>query len=312
MRLQSTPSTAPPCRLSQGLPCADGYTPRVVLAVAALGYQVPHADFTGQVHSVFARACNLESGDTLLTLVAPHACNGPTTLRLAVGAPHDLRDLFDVGESFYCRQRRLRTGRTELRLEHAGVWRPTLADPQLAPAQIDSRLRGTAQWLVRRHRAHSSIIDREAAAVVAELGAACRALDVDRAVRLVEALIGWGEGLTPAGDGFLVGLLAGLDAFVQVDERRHGFRAAMLAAIARGTPRTTPIAAHYLRLAAGGHFTEPLVDARDGLLCEPRQALVDAALCRALAVGATSGADTVSGLLAGLSAWLPLACAAAR
>ena len=79
-----------------------------------------------------------------------------------------------------------------------------------------------------------------------------------------------------------------------------------MAAIARGTTRTTPIAAHYLRLAAGGHFTEPLVDARDGLLCELRPAWVDAALARALAVGATSGADTVRGLLAGLRVWLPL------
>jgi len=310
MRLQSIPSAAPTCRLGQGLPCAAGYPPRVVLDVAALGYQVPHADFTGRVHSVFAQACNLASGDLLLTLVTPHAGNGPTTLRLAVGTPHDLRDLFDVGDLFHCRQRRLRTAHTELHLQHAGVWRPTVANSQLAPAQIDSRLRSAAALLARRHSAHSSVIEREAATLVADLGDACRVLDIDLAVRLAEALIGWGEGLTPAGDDFLVGLLAGLGAFVQVDERRHGFRAALVAAIARGTARTTPIAAHYLRLAAGGHFTEPLVDARDGLLCEPRPAVVDAALGRALAVGATSGTDTVSGLLAGLCAWLPLTRAA--
>jgi hypothetical protein len=281
-----------------------------VLAVAALGYQVPQADFTGRVHSVFAQACNLESGDTLFTLVAPHAGNGPTTLRLAVGTPHDLRDLFDVGELFHCRQRRLRTGQTELRLQHASVWRPAVASSPLSPAQIDGRLHSAAVLLARRHGAQSSVIGREAATLVAALGQACRALDIDLAVHLAEALIGWGEGLTPAGDDFLVGLLAGLDAFAQADERRHAFRAALVAAIARGLPRTTPIAAHYLRLAAGGHFTEPLLDARDGLLCEPRQAWVDAALGRVLAVGATSGADTVGGLLAGLCAWLPLTRAA--
>jgi Protein of unknown function (DUF2877) len=305
MRLQPMPSAAPTCRSSPGLPCAAGYPPRVVLAVAALGYQVPQADFTGRVHSVFAQACNLASGDTLFTLVPPHAGNGPSTLRLAVGAPHDLRDLFDVGEPFSCRQRRLRTGHTELRLQHAAVWRPTVATAQLAPAQIDSRLRRAAALLARRHGARMSVIEREAATLVAELSGACRALDIDLAMRSADALIGWGEGLTPAGDDFLVGLLAGLGAFVQLDERRPGFLAGLGAAIARGTARTTPIAAHYLRLAAGGHFTEPLVDARDGLLCEPRPAWVDAALGRALAVGATSGADTVSGLLAGLCAWLP-------
>lgn len=306
MRLQSIPSAVPTCRSSPGLHCAVGRPPHIVLAVATLGYQVPQADFRGRVHSVFAQACNLACGDALFTLVAAHAGNGPTTLRLAVGAPHDLRDLFDVGELFHCRQRRLRTGHTELRLQQAGVWQPTVALSQLAPAQIDSRLRSAAALLARRRSTHASVIEREAATLVAELGDACRVLDIDLAMRLAESLIGWGEGLTPAGDDFLVGLLAGLGAFVQVDERRHAFRAALVAAIARGTLRTTPIAAHYLRLAAGGHFTEPLVDARDGLLCEPRQALVDAALDRALTVGATSGADTVSGLLAGLCAWLPL------
>jgi hypothetical protein len=281
-----------------------------VLAVAAQGYQVPQADFTGHVHSVFAQACNLASGDTLFTLVTPHAGNGPTTIRLAVGTPHDLRDLFDVGELFHCRQRRLRTGQTELRLQHARVWRPAVGTSRLAPAQIEGRLHDAAAMLARRHGAHSSVIGREAATLVTALGQACRALDVDLAVHLAEALIGWGEGLTPAGDDFLVGLLAGLDAFAQADERRGAFRAALVDAIARGLPRTTPIAAHYLRLAAGGHFIEPLLDARDDLLCEPRQAWVDAALGRALAVGATSGADTVGGLLAGLCAWLPLTRAA--
>jgi Protein of unknown function (DUF2877) len=276
-----------------------------VLGVAALGYLVPGADFTGRVHSVFAQACNLESGDALLTLVAPHAGNGPTTLRLAFGAPRDLRDLFDVGAPFHCHQRRLRTGRSELCLLHAGVWRPGLANALLAPAQIDIRLRGAAELLARRHPAHSSVIDREAAAVAAELRAACCALDIGQAVRSVDLLIGWGEGLTPAGDDFLIGLLAGLDALVRFDEPRRRFRTALAAAVVRATPRTTSIAAHYLRLAAGGHLTEPLVDARNALLCEPRQALVDAALWRALAIGATSGADTVSGLLAGLTAWLP-------
>ena len=119
-----------------------------------------------------------------------------------------------------------------------------------------------------------------------------------------------GEGLTPAGDDFLVGLLAGLGALVQVDERRHAFRAALEAAIAQGTPPRRRSPRTIFGSLAGGHFAEPLVDARDGLLCEPRQAWVDGGAGRALTVGATSGADTVRGLLAGLCAWLPLTRAA--
>jgi hypothetical protein len=43
---------------------------------------------------------------------------------------------------------------------------------------------------------------------------------------------------------------------------------------------------------------------RHALLCEGDREAIDAALRSALAVGATSGADTVCGLLAGLWAWL--------
>ena len=50
---------------------------------------------------------------------------------------------------------------------------------------------------------------------------ACRALDRERAARRIERLVGWGEGLTPAGDDFLIGLLAGLDALVHGEPRRR-------------------------------------------------------------------------------------------
>jgi hypothetical protein len=142
---------------------------------------------------------------------------------------------------------------------------------------------------------------------VAALSDACRAFDGVQALRQVERLIGWGEGLTPAGDDFLVGLIAGLDASASADERRCAFRRVLAAALIGGTQRTTPIAAHYLGLAAGGHYAEPLIRLRHALLCEDDDRAVDAALRSALAVGATSGADTVSGLLAGLLAWLPAA-----
>ena len=79
----------------------------------------------------------------------------------------------------------------------------------------------------------------------------------------------------------------------------------MAGAVEARISRTTPIAAHYLRLASAGHYAAPLLGLRAALLCEDDTSVVDAALLRALAVGATSGADTVSGLLSGLRAWLP-------
>jgi hypothetical protein len=278
---------------------------RTMLAVGSIGTLVPRADFAGRVHSVFARACNLAANDTLLTLSAFDAGDGPATLRLARGAVDDLRGLFDGGERFVCRDGWARSSRAEFCLLHASVWRPAEPGALLPPARIDAHLRNAQLRLAQRRRTHTSMIDREGAAVVAALRDACCALDSEQAARQVDRLIGWGEGLTPAGDDFLIGLLAGLDALMHDDQRRRRFRSGLAAVIAGRTQRTTPIAAHYLRLAAGGHFIEPLIAVRNALLAEDCSAVVDAALQRALAVGATSGADTVSGLLAGLFVWLP-------
>jgi hypothetical protein len=274
------------------------------LAAESIGYLVPHNDFTGRIHSVFAGACNIACDDTLLTLCAVGGGRGPTTLTLATRAP-DLRELFDVDEAVHCRDGRMRSGRAELRLAGAAVWRPLEPGVLLPRARIEARLSAVALAVTQRRR-NSSVIDREGNALASAVHDACRALDLQRATPEVERLVGWGEGLTPAGDDFLIGLLAGLDAFVRAAPRVR-FRRSLADLIGSLTLRTTPIAAHYLRLAAGGHYTEPLTGLRRALLCEDDDAAVDAALHSALAVGATSGADTVSGLSAGLSAWLPSA-----
>ena len=293
-------------------PYAQANGGRVVLAVESIGYLVPATEFAGRVHSAFARACNLACNDTLLTLCAPGAGDGPTTLRLACGAPDDLRDLFDVGERIHCRQGRATTRRAQLRLADASVWRPADPGPPLPSSRIEAHLRNAHVRLAQRRGTHPSVIDAEGAPLAAALRDACRALDGEQAARQVDRLIGWGEGLTPAGDDLLIGLLAGLDAQVRGDEARRRFHGWLAALLASRTERTTPIAAHYLRLAANGHYTEPLIRLRTALLCEDGDDVVDAALRSALDVGATSGADTVSGLLSGLLAWLPARAPAAR
>ena len=191
------------------------------------------------------------------------------------------------------------------------VWAPAAPEPGLQAARAPGlpiahsarHLRRVELELASHRQRRASVIDGQAAAVVAALAEACRELEFEPARRQIDRLIGWGEGLTPAGDDFLVGLLAGLDASVEGDSRRPGFRAALAAAIVTALPRTTDIAAHCLRLACGGHYSQALLRLRQAVLDDAEGLSLDAALQRALAIGATSGADGVSGLLAGLRAW---------
>jgi hypothetical protein len=275
----------------------------VVLSVERIGYLVPAADFDGDVQSVFARACNIASGDLLLTLVAPGLGDGPTTLRLGRDAPADLRLLFRPGDCVRCRNGFAHLPGVALHLANATVWRRAPLRPLVLAPQIAAHLRLAAAALARHRRTHSSVIVREGGAVLAGLGHACHDLDVLRASPHVERLVGWGEGLTPAGDDVLVGWCAALNALAGNDgDRRHFLRDFSVAITAR-TRRTTPIAAHYLRLAAQGHFNADVTRLRDALLCDHDPVGVEDALDDALAAGATSGADMVIGLLSGCAAW---------
>jgi hypothetical protein len=304
-RLESAPPPGAPIGL--GTPRAkasrDAAATRAVFRVESLGHLVPRSAFVGSVHSVFVNACNLAVDGALLTVCAATGARGPTTLRLAHHGV-DLRDRFAVGEPIASQGGRIRSDRLELDLAHARLWHPAAPRPPLPRAQVESHLRSARLCLQRRRASQRSLLDGDGAPAAAALAAACRDVDLERATRHAARLVGWGEGLTPAGDDFLVGLLAGLAALVRDEASRREFHAALARAIAARASSTTPIAAHLLRLAAAGHWAEPLVSLRDALLCADDDA-VHAAMQGALAVGATSGADTASGLVAGITVWLP-------
>lgn len=133
-----------------------------------------------------------------------------------------------------------------------------------------------------------------ARAHIAALRSALISGEVPAAERASVALIGLGIGLTPSGDDFLVGLLAGLEA---TDDP---MREPLAAAIAReAPPRTTAFGAALLDHACRGEFSERLHDvlvamaSRNGAALQP-------AITRANAYGATSGADTLTGLFVAL------------
>jgi uncharacterized protein DUF2877 len=108
-------------------------------------------------------------------------------------------------------------------------------------------------------------------------------------------LIGLGPGLTPSGDDYLVGLLAGLDA------AGHRSRPALATAIVHAAPSlTTWIGAASLAHAARGGYTERLHDVLVAITAGGDDERLATAIERAMGYGATSGADTLVGLFAAL------------
>jgi hypothetical protein len=120
--------------------------------------------------------------------------------------------------------------------------------------------------------------------------------DVEAASRTTAGLIGLGVGLTPSGDDFLVGLLAGLEAM------SHPLRACVATTIVEQSGRTTRIGAASLAHAARGAYAERLSDVIVALRPEYDDASrsLSTMIDRAMAFGATSGADTLAGLFAAI------------
>jgi len=115
---------------------------------------------------------------------------------------------------------------------------------------------------------------------------------VDGALRL----IGLGEGLTPAGDDCLVGVLAVMRRFRPGFLLRHPGICHAIASAARGG--TTAVAREFLLHALDGAFSEGVI----ALASAPTTGAGRSALARLLRMGATSGADTAAGMRLALAA----------
>jgi hypothetical protein len=110
------------------------------------------------------------------------------------------------------------------------------------------------------------------------------------------ALIGLGEGLTPAGDDCVLGALAAIHRLAPEWLTSHEGQRGRLADAARR--RTTDVARDFLLEALDGRFAEPVL----ALLTAPSDDMAGSAARRLVAMGATSGADTLCGIRLGCSA----------
>lgn len=115
----------------------------------------------------------------------------------------------------------------------------------------------------------------------------------------VSELIGLGPGLTPSSDDMLAGLVLLCILYAKnrgCAERTSRLIAQMTAEEARG--RTTILSEEYLRQASSGRGNEPVIRLCAALLTGTRES-VELETKRVLAIGETSGTDTVVGIVLG-------------
>ena len=281
---------------------------------AAASLIPPQQEVIGWVHSRYARIVNVRTpSGRLLTVQGEGMLQAPLGLALATDV-EALGIRLPVGALVVQDIPTARRSPAALRLRCADalVWDGQVAaQPWLTPLVLARMAHGLAAWLCR-HTPERGLtpllraLEHRPLALSATNAAAYRALRplwtepqtfaVPTLLILVQALVGLGEGLTPSGDDFLVGLLAvlHLTGFLpcRADSPVH---AQFCACVRLGTSQ---LSGEFLRCAFAGHFAEPLAMLVRAL-CAPEADTWLAHAATLATVGHSSGVDAMVGIALG-------------
>jgi len=247
---------------------------------AQIARRLEASELDGRVHSVFARAVNVEWSDGSLL-----ALHGPGPLLAPFAAVIDDLSLLSA----------LRPG-MEVTLGPHRLRVPGLTLSWARAVRVDCSVAGGRPIHGRAIPAPPIAPGDHAPGLDSPIGVGARATlaagigsrDATRLIAGACALLGLGEGLTPAGDDCLVGALAVLHA-IDAGALEPGPVTAIAAAAAA---RTTAIGREFVLHALAGRFSEPVL-----AVLRARSSLESARAAERLrGLGATSGADTLAGM----------------
>ena len=301
------------------------------LDALTFGVEAPGRCFSGVIHSIFHQACNigLES-DALLTLVSAEKGNLPQGIRLGTPPKFTFLNEIRVGQPVACRGGILRISGADLTvdLRTASLWHLDLKRLRVDFHQCDRAQAWAVAWQeLEKHRQRDgmsaliaalqlqpprqnplstpglkTLIERTMQTVPALIDAT-RNFQVDGAIAATKPLIGLGSGLTPSGDDFIVGYLAGLWSTVGSHSSRLRFMSSVGTWLSQAAAGTNAISRTYIKSAVKGNVSEPIAILAQRLEQANNMDGVREATRTALQVGHTSGADGVLGLLLGSAAW---------
>jgi hypothetical protein len=271
---------------------------------------------SGRVIAVFARCCYVTTDDGgLIAVLTKDAGNVAHGIRLD-GRPR-LDTRLQVGLHARLDSNRISFPGKNVTVDLSGakVWRPIVQSgmvDRLAPA-LRSFAR-TRELLIQQ----AAGSDSEFLKLVLQIGVpptpladlikarlpalalALRARDSTSALGIIGSFIGLGPGLTPAGDDFVVGFLAGLALSAATAEARR-FLQDMREGVAALRRATTTVSAQHLDDACHLCFSEHLSNLCVAIGGGQPDADLQSLVAAQLSIGATSGADAAAGLIFALS-----------
>ncbi len=264
------------------------------LPAVARGDGFELADFEGSVQLRTSRLAVIDDGHEVRLLV--HGTDVPAgpasvVLRHHLGSMR-ADAVLDAGAPVALDNGRLVVGRGSaaitLDLRAAEVLPSTVA------AVAHEWAAATPAWLLTALQPAPELADRIDAVCGALHGANTERLGAVRLGRALDRLIGYGPGLTPAGDDAVVGTLAVLHRW------SPELAIELATAVRARLPRTTVYGRLYLRHASAGRFAAGIRSVLQALQPPAGCAEGRRAVAKLLDYGATSGGDTLLGIAAGL------------
>lgn len=239
---------------------------------------------SAMVRAAFPTVVYLDTGKGVLALAAVDGLRLPISVVVATLSSSGPFSGITLGEAATVGGGGVRIGELDVRVGR--WWAPPRPPALVRPEHLPDRAARLARILRARRRVLSG-------AVAAQLATIGDCLRVRQPVgTAAAALVGLGEGLTPAGDDVLAGVLLALRYL-----GRPSCADDLWASVAELVPRrSTALSATLLACAADGDAMPQVVELLAALAGHRP---LEPALDRLLAVGSTSGAGLAHGVLAG-------------
>jgi hypothetical protein len=275
-------------------------------AALSTGAGVPAGYFAGAISAVHRRVCVISLVDeNPLTLATPEIGRLPRSITLDAPPEFTFQGIVARGADVGARGGILRIGGGALSIDlrPATPWRSRLGHLRLDDTRGDVARALEATRAALRQDGRADALLRIAGARLEAVARATRTLDAAPAGEAMSALVGLGEGATPAGDDYLVGYFAGLWACAGNAVARVVFIAALRKRLTRSAPATSAISRVYLEAAFDGEVSERLFDLAYAVARGSDDAALRRAAANALAVGHSSGACGLLGFLQACACW---------
>lgn len=240
----------------------------------------------------FERAVNLANpAGWVISITLPEVGQGPFSIVVAANA--DFFNAFVPDLVVTADRHGLTAGRWHLDWHAVAVWEPQLAgsaQPFHLTSKLIPALKPYTNWPNRAEV--TAVLRKRLRQAAAQFGQALGdKTNAEQIGRAAASLAGLGNGLTPAGDDYLVGAMAALWL--------TGFKSLLPDIAGAAVPQTTTLSGAFLNAAARGEFMEPWHHLVQSLYADDMAAL-SLALVQVAHFGASSGLDALAGFSATL------------